>query len=253
MTFYNKNSHNRKSIRLKGRDYSKPDLYFITICCQDRISRFGEIIYDEMILNQLGIIAYNEWMKLPKRYMNVELDVFQIMPDHIHAIVSLTNVGATLAVARDNTMVTSDNTTVARDDTTVAHDHTTVAGDNTMVARDNTKNIPGNTPVTDDGTPVGNHQTHVHDLTGQPQGLPLQFSQHKATIGSIIGGYKSIVSNEILKIYKSKNEIMGKLWQRNYYEHIIRNHESYMNISNYIIDNPKRWNEKRRGDPCGRP
>ncbi|SFX58285.1 transposase [Cytophaga hutchinsonii] len=162
-------------------------------------------------------------------------------------------VGATLAVARDNTMVTSDNTTVARDDTTVAHDHTTVAGDNTMVARDNTKNIPGNTPVTDDGTPVGNHQTHVHDLTGQPQGLPLQFSQHKATIGSIIGGYKSIVSNEILKIYKSKNEIMGKLWQRNYYEHIIRNHESYMNISNYIIDNPKRWNEKRRGDPCGRP
>ena len=237
MTFYNKNSHNRKSIRLKGRNYSKPDLYFITICCQDRISRFGEIIYDEMILNQLGIIAYNEWMKLPKRYMNVELDVFQIMPDHIHAIVSLTNVGATLAVARDHTTVAPDDRTVANN-IMVAGD-TTIAGDNTM--------------VTSDGIRAGNHQTHVHDLTGQPQGLPLQFSQHNATVVSIIGGYKSIVSNEILKIYKSQNEIMGKLWQRNYYEHIIRNHESYINISNYIIDNPKRWNENRRGDPCGRP
>jgi putative transposase len=43
-------------------------------------------------------------MKLPERYPNFELDVFQIMPNHIHAIISLTNpaaVGATLAVALD--------------------------------------------------------------------------------------------------------------------------------------------------------
>ncbi|ABG58623.1 conserved hypothetical protein [Cytophaga hutchinsonii ATCC 33406] len=160
--------------------------------------------------------------------------------------VGMKTVGATLAVARDHTTVAHDNTTVAGDDTTVARDNTMITPDNTTIAGDNTM-------VTSDGTRAGNHQTHVHDLTGQPQGLPLQFSQHNATVGSIIGGYKSIVSNEILKIYKSQNEIMGKLWQRNYYEHIIRNHESYINISNYIIDNPKRWNENRRGDPCGRP
>jgi putative transposase len=34
---------------------------------------------------------------------------------------------------------------------------------------------------------------------------------------------------------------MGKLWQRNYYEHIIRNEYSYQIISEYIITNPARW------------
>lgn len=33
----------------------------------------------------------------------------------------------------------------------------------------------------------------------------------------------------------------GKLWQRNYYEHIIRNDESYIRISEYIKNNPQNW------------
>lgn len=37
----------------------------------------------------------------------------------------------------------------------------------------------------------------------------------------------------------------GKLWQRNYYEHIIRNEQSYHNISNYIINNPAKWQEDK--------
>lgn len=66
-----------------------------------------------------------------------------------------------------------------------------------------------------------------------------------ATIGEIIGAYKSLVFNGCLKIYKSKNDLMGKLWQRNYYEHIIRNAKSYENISNYIINNPAKWAEDK--------
>lgn len=61
------------------------------------------------------------------------------------------------------------------------------------------------------------------------------------TIGDIIGAYKSLTTNACLQLYKAKNEIMGKLWQRNYYEHIIRNGESYEKISAYIHDNPARW------------
>jgi len=41
---YNPNKHHRRSIRLKGYDYSKAGLYFITICCQDRACMFGEIV-----------------------------------------------------------------------------------------------------------------------------------------------------------------------------------------------------------------
>ena len=33
----------------------------------------------------------------------------------------------------------------------------------------------------------------------------------------------------------------GKLWQRNYYEHIIRNEQSYQRIADYIINNPENW------------
>ena len=65
------------------------------------------------------------------------------------------------------------------------------------------------------------------------------------TVGDIVGAYKSLVANRCLKIYKSKNEIMGQLWQRNYYEHIIRNEEDYYKISEYIVNNPGKWQEDK--------
>ena len=61
------------------------------------------------------------------------------------------------------------------------------------------------------------------------------------TTADIIGSYKSLVANGCLGIYKSKNEIMGKLWQRNYYEHIIRDEQSFNRISDYIKNNPENW------------
>jgi putative transposase len=66
-----------------------------------------------------------------------------------------------------------------------------------------------------------------------------------AAISDIVGAYKSLVANECLKIYKSKNETMGKLWQRNYYEHIIRNSKSYHTIANYIVNNPVNWKQDK--------
>lgn len=79
---YNPAIHHRKSIRLKGYDYSQAGAYFITICCHNRICRFGNIENKKMILNELGQIAFDEWIKLPERFLNFELDVFQIMPNH---------------------------------------------------------------------------------------------------------------------------------------------------------------------------
>ena len=64
---------------------------------------------------------------------------------------------------------------------------------------------------------------------------------HTETVGNIVGAYKSLVANSCLDIYKSKNKTMGKLWQRNYHEHIIRNKKSYQRISEYIINNPAKW------------
>ena len=98
---------------------------------------------------------------------------------------------------------------------------------------------------TDGFTPAQNGQPQGLE-NGHPQRLPLP----NATVGDIVGAYKSLVENECLKIFKSKwagaevnpAPTMGKLWQRNYYEHVIRNEQSHQTISNYIIN---LWSAKR--------
>ncbi|MEP7279369.1 MAG: hypothetical protein ABI813_12045, partial [Bacteroidota bacterium] len=93
MNQYNPHIHHRRSIRLKGYDYSQEGLYFITLCCEGRICRFGHINNGEMVLNEYGQIAYNEWMKTPQLRPNIELDTFIIMPNHMHGIIKITGVG----------------------------------------------------------------------------------------------------------------------------------------------------------------
>jgi REP element-mobilizing transposase RayT len=58
------------------------------------------------------------------------------------------------------------------------------------------------------------------------------------SINDIVGAYKSLVAKKCLDISKLKNKTLGKLWQRNYYDHIIRDEKGYQNISDYIINNP---------------
>jgi REP element-mobilizing transposase RayT len=150
--------------------------------------RFGKIEKNEMLLNEFGMIAYNEWIKLPERFPNFTLDVFQIMPNHMHGIIS---VGAGFT--------------------------------------------PAQTPAQNDHT--CENRAGVREYGAGVNPAP--------TIGDIVGAYKSLVSNECLKIYKSRNEIMGRIWQRNYYEHIIRNESSYNTISEYIINNPQQWDKDK--------
>ncbi|MGY6560114.1 MAG: transposase [Nitritalea sp.] len=162
------NKGNRKSIRLKGYDYSQAGLYSVTICCQNKLCRFGQIKNHEMILNEMGEIAYQEWLALPERFVHVELDVFQIMPNHMHGIIQLTD-----------------------------------------------------------------------DL----QAEPIRAEGNRIPLGQIVGAYQSLVSNGCLPIYKSRNEFMGKLWQRDYYDHIIRDEKSYQRIADYIRNNPPNWGD----------
>lgn len=79
---------NRKTIRLQGYDYSKNGWYFVTFCIKNFEERLG-IISDEGIFipNELGVITESEWKKIPNIRPNVELDIFQIMPNHFHAII----------------------------------------------------------------------------------------------------------------------------------------------------------------------
>lgn len=93
---YNPEIHHRRSIRLKGYDYSQPGAYFVTIVTHQRQCLFGEIVNNEMILNDYGKIAAQCWNDIPKHFPNAILDEFVIMPNHIHGIITNTLSGMKL-------------------------------------------------------------------------------------------------------------------------------------------------------------
>lgn len=85
---------NRKTNRLKGYDYSQDGFYFITTCVKNRRNYFGEIINNEIILNEFGLILKKCWLMLPKMYKNCLLDEYIIMPNHFHGIIQIRNSGS---------------------------------------------------------------------------------------------------------------------------------------------------------------
>lgn len=89
-TKYNPDKHHRRSIRLCGYDYAQEGLYFVTICCQDRMCLFGEIVNGEMVLNDAGRMVEKCWLAMPERYQNVILHEYVVMPNHFHAILQIT-------------------------------------------------------------------------------------------------------------------------------------------------------------------
>jgi len=178
---------NRRSIRLKGYDYSQEGLYFITICCQDRACLFGEIIQAEMVLNETGNMIVQEWIALSNRFKNINLHEFVVMPNHFHCILEIVG-----------------------------------------------------TPLV--GSPIQNNTINEqigNKTKGDPQGIP----PTRKTVGDIIGAFKSITSVEYIRGIKTKGwpEFDRRIWQRNYWEHIIRDEKSFSRISEYIKNNPKKW------------
>ncbi|KKT40386.1 hypothetical protein A3K29_03230 [Candidatus Collierbacteria bacterium RIFOXYB2_FULL_46_14] len=163
---------NRRSVRLKGYDYSLNGTYFVTICTQDRECLFGEIVNDpvgatrgspaHMKLNRIGLIVDNVLNSLPNHH-HMELNAYQIMPNHIHFVINLSG---------------------------------------------------GSRP----------------DVSGGSRPAP--------TVGNIVGLFKSECTKEIRRI---SNNTDLCIWQRNYYEHIVRDEGDLNRIQEYILNNPINW------------
>lgn len=187
--------HNRRSIRLKGYNYSQEGIYFITLCCQDKQHFFGEIQNGNMMLNELGEIIKEEWEKTPLIRTNISLGAYIIMPDHFHAILHIDQ-----------------------------------------------------------------------QITKKEDYIPNQFKSPSQTIGAIIRGFKGATTIRIKKLNsnstgesqfaptpttqfaptKPTQFTLTKIWQRNYFEKIVRDQRAYDNITQYIIDNPKKWEIKKK-------
>ncbi|MBL7191179.1 hypothetical protein ISS30_05745 [bacterium] len=226
---YDPNIHHRRSIRLQEYDYSQYGAYFVTICTKNKRCLFGEIVNDKMVLNKYGVIAIIYWFDIPKHFPGVELDEFIVMPNHIHGIIMIQSryiesesvgAGFTPAHNRATARVASTNNNSTESvgaGFTPAHNRATA------------RVAPTNNNSTES---VGAGFTPAHDRAT---------ARVAPTIGDIVGAYKSLVSNECLKMFKSKNEFMGKIWQRNYYEHIIRDEKSVGKLREYIFNNPFQW------------
>ncbi|HHD92174.1 MAG TPA: transposase [Candidatus Portnoybacteria bacterium] len=205
MHLYNSISNHfpqRKSVRLSEYDYSSSGWYFITICTQNHYELFGKIVDSKMILNEYGKIVEKVLLKLPQRYKNVELDEYVIMPNHFHGIIVINN-----------------------------DDDTDSVGAGLVPARE-----------MGDYCETGDHKDLSCDHKGRPY-TARDNENNKPTIGNITGAFKSITTNEYIRGVKIKKwtPFNYRIWQRNYYEHIIRNEKSLNKIRQYIIDNPPKW------------
>jgi len=242
MNKYNPKIHHRKSIRLKGYDYSQAGFYFVTICCQHRACLFGGIVDGAMILNDAGKMVINEWLKLKKRFKNIELQEYVVMPNHFHGIVEI--VGATLVVAQNN--ATTYNVMgnirkgqpqgIAPTDKTIAHTDKTV--DHTDKTVDHTDKTIANTDKTID------HTDKTIDHTDKTIANTDKTVDHTdKTVGDMVGAFESITTVEYIRCVKNNHwqPFDGKLWQRNFWEHIIRNENEYRRITQYILENPRKW------------
>jgi putative transposase len=187
---FNPEIHHRRSIRLKGYDYSRNGAYFVTICSWNRECLFGEIPgiktgKPEMILNNYGNIVRDEWMRTALIRKEIEIDEFIVMPNHFHGIVFIHDRGDRLVAQMP-------------------------------MIKDNIKGRPPVAPTEDRPGP------------------------RSKSIGSFLAGFKSSATKHINELRQTPG---APVWQRNYYERIIRNEIEYNRIYEYIIGNPANWND----------
>lgn len=183
--------HHRRSIRLKGYDYSSAGAYFVTIVAWRREMLFGEVVDGEMRLNRNGYIVRDAWFDLMNHYRHVELGAFVIMPNHVHGIIVLVDDGRGGSPVLGKTHLPDD-------------------------------------PHTDkDILPI--NQTRPYVKPKPRHGLP-----------EIVRAFKSFSARRINRLRRTDGI---PVWQRNYYEHIIRDDREMDRIHRYIEFNPSMWAE----------
>jgi|GEM_PF-488169 REP element-mobilizing transposase RayT len=187
---YDPEKHHRRSIRLKGYDYTRPGAYFVTMCTEKGKCLFGEISDEIMQLNKFGTMIHACWNNIPKHFAHIRLDACVVMPNHIHGILIITDANI---------------------------DRRGEAFSSPM------KSCPG--LVTENASPL-------HPITQSPHGTS------SGSLGAIMQNFKSVSTRKINQLNKSSGAM---LWQRNYYEHIVRNEYALNAIRRYITYNPLMW------------
>ena len=199
--------YRNESARLQNWDYGSEGAYFITICTKDREHFFGEVKNHILEVSPAGAIAFVLWHEIKNHAQNIELGEFVVMPNHIHGILILDGNNAGMG-----------------------NDPDVVAG--TVVG---TRHALSLQP-----SPSAQQQQSPQQSPSNPEktiGQKRFQNQGKNTISSIVGSYKSAVTKYCNRLHLPFG------WQTRFHDHIIRNEQSFQNISRYIINNPLNWSE----------
>ena len=218
MNNFDPKKHQRQSIRLKDFDYSQKGAYFVTMVTQNRQLLFGNVENREMKINDGGDMVVKWWLELPNKFPEVDLGSMVVMPNHFHGIIFLIETGNSVEA-----------------DLRVCPNFARMGADTGAPLR-----------ISPDFVKTGAH-------TGAPLRISPDFARTGADTGSplrislagIVQWFKTMTTNEYIRGVKKAGWVPfhGKLWQRNYYEHIIRNELDLKSIWDYIDANPVNWGE----------
>jgi putative transposase len=231
----------RHSVRLKGYDYSQPGAYFITLVAHARACIFGEIQGESIALSRVGEIVKIVWQILPN-YFPIRLDEWGIMPNNFHGIIVIEDPKFKI------------NAGPGKGES---------GGHNIHLPQ--SPSFPPASPRPDSGSreppdesaglgkgEAGGNNPGLLKLTSFPPASPIRPNQvarekgerpagtASGSLGAILQTFKSMTTRKINALQRTPG---GIVWQRNYYEHVIRNEKEWENIRLYIQVNPLRWDE----------
>ncbi len=221
----------RRSIRLPGFDYSQPGAYFVTLCLQGHACLFwdmqstgaGSCGYNSLgaplaaphPLTLSGQIVQETWKGLPTRFQDIALDAMVIMPNHVHGILHIVSEDATMSRPSAPSALAPRSGLVADGKTSAQATGAASSAQATGAAT----------------SAQATGAASSAQATGAASSAP-------TTLGGIMRAFKSLsalAANRILPYRRNP------FWQRNYYEHIIRNDDELHHIRDYIRNNPDRW------------
>ncbi|MCC6939336.1 MAG: hypothetical protein IT226_14040 [Flavobacteriales bacterium] len=207
----------RRSIRLKGYDYTRAGAYYITVCTHERAQFFGDVTDANMVPNAMGAVVQRCWNAIPEHMPMVVCDAFVVMPNHVHGIVVITNVVGAVNFRPPHGSASVDGS---------------VGAANSPPLRDpGPADDPVDTPPPDDPDRAGNCR---------PRQIAIM---PKNSLGHIMQTFKAAVSRQAVR-----DGLMPRgtpIWQRGYYERIIRDDAEHDRITRYIADNPRNWKGDR--------
>jgi hypothetical protein len=216
-------SHHHHSLRLKGYDYSSAGFYFIIICTKDRQNYFGKIYNGEMIPNETGRITELFLEKISTHFSHAKVAEYVVMPNHVHLILAL-----------------NEERDLAGIDESMSYGIWPEVG----TCHGMSLQPP------DDGNVGPRHGVAPHPGVSQapcPSQAP-SVSPPVNLFGHVKAGSVSVIINQYkasVKRWCNKNGYNYFRWQSRFYDHIIRNEESYQRISDYICNNPKLWEDDK--------